>query len=128
MIKKEKSDFISELESTLSPERVKKARERAEKAIFEIELKQLREKLGITQKSIKNLSQSNVSKIENKNDMKISALINYIESLGAGIEINVIPQGKSKKSVTLFSSVKTGSISSKIRTKATKKKSLIKKS
>lgn len=130
MIKKEKSDFISELESTLSPERVKRARKKAAKTIFEIELKQLREELGITQKSNKVLSQSNISKIENRNDMKVSTLITYVESLGAGIEIYIIPEGKSKKSVKLFSSAKSNPVpeKNKVHSKRTQQKSLMKKS
>jgi len=105
MTKNVKSSFLSELEKTLPPERVTRARMKADKAIFDIKLKNLRKELGITQNKVENFSQSSVSKIENKKDMKISTLITYLDSIGAAIEINVFPknpeQGKNK-SVTIL--------------------------
>jgi len=97
-IKMEKSkDFINELESTLSKKRIENARKEAEKEILQIRLAQIRKKFGIRQEDIKSFSQSGVSKLESRKDLKISTLINYLENLGLGIEIKAYPKDKKIK-------------------------------
>ena len=39
-----------------------------------------------------NFTQSSVSKIEKRKDMKISTLIDYLDSLGMGLEIITYPK------------------------------------
>ena len=95
--KKNKIDFVEELASTLSKDRIKNAQREAEKEILQIRLAVLREKLGIRQEDIKSFSQSSVSKLESRNDMKISTLIKYLGNLGLSIEIKVYPKNKKKK-------------------------------
>jgi hypothetical protein len=97
-IKMEKNkDFINELESTLSKKRIENARKEAEKEILQIRLAQIRKKFGIRQEDIKSFSQSGVSKLESRKDLKISTLINYLENLGLGIEIKAYPKDKKIK-------------------------------
>jgi len=90
-------DFINELESTLSKKRIENARKEAEKEILQIRLAQIRKKFGIRQEDIKSFSQSGVSKLESRKDLKISTLINYLENLGLGIEIKAYPKDKKIK-------------------------------
>ena len=94
---KNKKDFLDELSSQLSPDRVKKAKKEAEKEIFKIRLSELRKKVGMTQKEINAFSQSGISKLEARKDMKISTLIEYLESIGMGIEIKAISKKRRKK-------------------------------
>src|SRR4030065_171190 len=94
---KNKIDFVDELASTLSKDRIKNAKIEAGKEILQIRLAELREKLGIRQEDIKSFSQSSVSKLESRKDMKISTLIEYLGNLGLGIEIKVYPRNKKKK-------------------------------
>ena len=96
--KKNKIDFVDELASTLSKDRIKNAQREAEKEILQIRLAEVREKLGIRQEDIKSFSQSSVSKLESRKDMKISTLIKYLDNLGLSIEIKVYPKNKNKKS------------------------------
>jgi hypothetical protein len=94
---KNKSDFIDELASTLSDKRIKKAQKEAENEIIKIRLSELREKRGFRQEDIKSFSQSSVSKLESRNDMKISTLVEYLDNLGLSIEIKAYPKNNKKK-------------------------------
>jgi hypothetical protein len=87
-------DAIVEMESFLSPERVERARKNAEAKVFQIRLAQMRKQLGIRQDDLKGFSQASVSKIEKRKDMKLSTLIEYIDSLGMGLEIKAYPHKK----------------------------------
>jgi len=92
-----KKDFIDELSSSLPENRVKKAQKDAEKEILQIRLSELREKQGLKQEDIKSFTQSGVSKLESRKDMKISTLIEYLDNLGLGIEIKAYPKNKKSK-------------------------------
>ena len=92
-----KTDFVEELASTLSKDRIKNAQSEAQKEILQIRLAEVREKLGIRQEDIKSFSQSSVSKLESRKDMKISTLIEYLDNLGLSIEIKAYPRNKKKK-------------------------------
>lgn len=94
---KRKNDFIDELTSILSEKRIKKAHKEAEKAILQIRLSELRERQSIRQEDIKSFSQSGVSKLEARKDMKISTLIEYLDNIGLGIEIKAYTKDKKKK-------------------------------
>ncbi len=90
-------DFVDELASTLSKDRIKNAEKEAEKEILQIRLAEIREKMGIKQEDIKSFSQSSVSKLESRKDMKISTLIEYLDNLGLRIEIKAYPKNKKEK-------------------------------
>ena len=66
---KSKKDYLDELQAQLSPERVNRAKSKAEEEILAVKLSQLRETMGIKQKDVKMFSQSSVSKIESRKDM-----------------------------------------------------------
>ncbi len=96
--KKNNHDFIDELAATLPVKKVRKAYKEAEKEILQIRLAEIREKRGIKQEDIKSFSQSGVSKLEARKDMKISTLIEYLDNLGLSVEIKAYPKDKKKKS------------------------------
>ena len=81
---------ISELDAKTSPEVLAKARKLYEQDSLNIKLKALRGKYGIKQEEVKNFSQTAVSKLERRKDLKISTLIDYLESLGFGLEITAM--------------------------------------
>jgi hypothetical protein len=102
-----KKDYIDELASTMPPERVERAKREAEKEIFQIRLSELRKKMGIRQEDIKTATQSGISKLESRKDMKLSTLIEYLNSIGMGVEIKAYPKNVIKKNadaVTLLKS------------------------
>jgi hypothetical protein len=99
-----KTDFLDELANMLPKERVERAKKDAEQEIFKIQLAHLRKKYQIRQEDIKFFSQSGISKIENRKDMKLSTLIQYLDNIGLGMEIKVYPKNfkKSKEEVVLL--------------------------
>jgi len=85
---------LSELEAKTSPEVLAKARKLYEQDSLNIKLKELRGKYGIKQSDVSSFSQTAISKLERRKDLKISTLIDYLESLGFGLEITAMPKGK----------------------------------
>ncbi|MBP6739885.1 MAG: XRE family transcriptional regulator [Leptospiraceae bacterium] len=69
-----------------------------------MQLSELRKKMGIRQEDIKLYSQSGISKIESRKDMKISTLIEYLHVIGLGMEIKVFPKDVSsnRKNIVLL--------------------------
>ena len=52
-----------------------------------IELRDLRKSMGLKQKNIRSFKQASVSKIESREDIKVSTLMDYIHALGLDLEI-----------------------------------------
>lgn len=94
---KKNKDYIDELAAMLPQERVERAKRDAEKEIFQIRLSELRKEMGIRQEEVKGFSQSSISKLEARKDIKISTLIEYLNNLGMGLEIKVYPKDKKLK-------------------------------
>ena len=88
---------ISELDARMDPAVLAKAKKMAERESLNIRLSMLREKYGIKQSEITNFTQTAVSKLENRKDIRISTLIDYLDSLGMGLEITAYPRNSSKK-------------------------------
>jgi hypothetical protein len=96
MAKKTK-EAIDVMESMMSPESLQRARMKAEQEILAIKLGQLREKRGLKQNEIDNFSQTSISRLEKRRDIKISTLVEYLNSLGMGVEIKTYPKDKNVK-------------------------------
>jgi hypothetical protein len=80
-------DAIKMMESKMSPESVARSRIMAEQEILTIRLGQLREKLGVKKDEFNNFSQTSISRLEKRKDIRISTLIEYLDNLGMGLEI-----------------------------------------
>jgi len=93
---------IRKLEKKLNPEVVSKARKLYEQDSLNIKLKDLREKYGVKQGDVTNFTQTAVSKLERRKDIKISTLMDYLESLGMGLEITALPKCKNSKREVLL--------------------------
>ena len=89
-------EALKMMESMMTPESIRRAHIKAEQEILTIRLSQLREKLNKKQSEIENFTQSSVSKIEKRKDIKISTLIDYLDSLGMGLEILTYPKTAKK--------------------------------
>ena len=87
---------IEVLESKLPPERVARARRKAEQTLFTLRLNELRKQLRLRQIDVTSFSQSALSKLEKRSDMKLSILIEYLKSMGCDVEIKVYPREKRK--------------------------------
>jgi len=95
---------IKAMEAMMSEEQVRRARLAAEREILNMRLAELRERQGVKQSDIKAFSQTAVSKLEKRRDMKLSTLIEYVQGIGMGIEIRVYRKGakRSGKAQTLL--------------------------
>ena len=88
---------IKIMESKMSSESVIRSRAIAEQEILTIKLSQLREKPGVKQDEFTNFSQTSISRLEKRKDIRISTLIEYLNNLGMGLEIRTYPKKKSKR-------------------------------
>jgi len=95
--RKKMHNAIKMMESKMTPESVARSRKIAEQEILTIKLGQLREKLGIKQDEFNNFSQTSISRLEKRKDIRISTLIDYLDNLGMGLEIKTFPKKKVRK-------------------------------
>ena len=93
---------LSELEKKLDPEIRTKARKLYEQESLNMKLKALRAKYGVKQEDLQQFTQTAVSKLESRKDIKISTLIDYLDSLNMGLEITALPKGKKTKREVLL--------------------------
>ena len=92
-----KKDGWELLTKNLPQERCEASENEAASEIFKIRLADLRRKNNIRQTDVTTFSQSALSKLEKRKDMKVSTLIEYIKSIGMGLEIKAFPKGKYSK-------------------------------
>jgi hypothetical protein len=102
-----KGDFFASARSQLTPERLVRAHSKAMSEIFSIRLSKLRTQQGIAQTEVKGFTQSNVSRLETRDDMKLSTLLQYLDSIDMDVEITVKPK-HGDKHVTPIKILKTG--------------------
>jgi molecular chaperone GrpE (heat shock protein) len=96
-----KTHPISKLDAKMNPAVLAKAKKMAEEESLNIRLAILREKYGMKQSEITNFTQTAVSKLEKRKDIRISTLIDYLDSLGMGLEITARPRNSAKKELLL---------------------------
>jgi hypothetical protein len=90
-------DAIKMMESKMSAGAARRARQEAERETLTVRLAQLRERLGKKQGEMEDFSQTSVSRLERRKDIRVSTLIEYLSNLGMGLEIRTYPQTKTKK-------------------------------
>lgn len=90
--KKKYTDFFESAKEVMSAEKFKRAIERGEEIVAFLRLAEARKKMGLRQVDIDGYTQDEISKIENRSDIKLSTLIDYMKSIGMGIKIVGIPQ------------------------------------
>lgn len=90
--RKKYENFFHHADKVMSRESAKKADKRAKDIISFLRLADARKRMGLRQTDIKTFSQADVSKIENRSDIKLSTLIEYMRSIGMGLKIVGIPE------------------------------------
>jgi hypothetical protein len=102
-----KTHPISELEARMAPEVLARAKKMAQEESLNVRLAILREKYGVKQNEITAFTQTAVSKLETRianevgADIRISTLIDYLDSLGMGLEIMACPKNSGEKELLL---------------------------
>ncbi len=67
-----------------------------EQDLLELDLKDLREALGLTQVELASrvgITQSQLSKLERRTNQRITTLRRYVQALGGSLEINAVVNG-----------------------------------
>lgn len=81
---------FEELEKQMSPERLARAEARAQEAMAEMLLAEIRKEAGFTQEDLAEtlgVKQPSLSKLESQDDMQISTLKRLIQALGGQLEL-----------------------------------------
>lgn len=86
--------FFEHSAKVMPRESVERADRQAKEIISFLKLAEARHRMGLRQTDIKGFSQADISKIENRTDIKLSTLIEYMRSIGLGIKIVGIPSDK----------------------------------
>ena len=89
--KKKYTDFFEISKENMPPGRFDSAVRRGEEIVDFLRLAEARKVMGLRQTDINGYTQAAVSKIENRPDIKLSTLINYMESIGMNIKISGLP-------------------------------------
>jgi DNA-binding transcriptional regulator YiaG len=87
---------------TFSPEELRRIDREVEGELLEMDLRALREAVGLTQGELAQrveITQSQLSKMERREDHRISTLRRYVEALGGRLEIWAVIEGKRIKLV-----------------------------
>ena len=96
-----KTHPISELEVKMDQAILDNARKMAREESLNIRLTLLREKYGIKKSGVANFSQTTISKLEDNKDIRISTLIEYLDSLGMGLEITAYHRNSNERELLL---------------------------
>jgi transcriptional regulator with XRE-family HTH domain len=84
----------------LTPEQIEESDRQIERELLEMELRDLRQLLGLTQEQvakIAEMTQSELSKAERRSDRRISTLRRIVEALGGQLEVHAIFNDKDVK-------------------------------
>lgn len=84
-------------EQKFSPEELRRIDQDVEAELLEMDLRALREAVGLTQEELAkrvDVTQSQLSKLERRDDHRISTLRRYVEALGGTLEVCAIVDGK----------------------------------
>lgn len=83
-----------------SPEELRQIDQEIESEVLEMDLRALREAAGLTQGELAQrveITQSQLSKMERREDHRISTLRRYVQALGGSLEICAVIDGKRVK-------------------------------
>ncbi|NDC36394.1 MAG: XRE family transcriptional regulator [Synechococcaceae bacterium WB9_2_112] len=84
---------FSELTKNLSPERRERIEQRKEQLRQEMTLAELRRAFSLTQDTLArtlNVKQAEISKIENRADLLMSTLRNFVQAMGGDLEVRAV--------------------------------------
>ncbi len=85
-------DAMMAMESVMSYESIAQSDAIYESQLFILKLAELREQYNIKQTDIKSSSQPSISRIKDRNDIKLSTVIKYLTQMDLEMEIKVRPR------------------------------------
>lgn len=100
--KKHDSDFFAHAKISLGNKAFERALKKGHEKVYELRLKMAREMIGLNQTDLKGLTQPEVSKIENRKDMKISTLDKYAKAMGMRVKISLVPEDDDDQQIAIY--------------------------
>ena len=101
-VKKHNSDFFSNAKKVIGEKRFAEAIKKGNAKANRLRLKMARELIGLKQTELTGLSQPEVSKIESRDDIKISTLEKYAEALGMKVEIHLAYENDDDEPIAIY--------------------------
>ncbi len=101
----EHHDVIAMIESRMTQASIRRSNVKAARLLLGYRLAEFRRSLRRRQSSVKGFPQPAISRIEGRNDIKVSTLVEYCRGLGAELTITARPlrEGKNEGFVLLHS-------------------------
>jgi hypothetical protein len=93
-------DVFEMIESKMTPAEIRRSNAKARKMLVAMRLAEFRKALRIDQKHVRGFTQPAVSKIEGRNDIKLSTLVEYCKALDA--DVTITAKHKSRKPFVLL--------------------------
>jgi len=81
----------------MTPDRVERADQAVASELVAMDLRALRDELGVTQEELADrikVSQSQLSRLERRKDSRLSTIRRYVEAMGGELEITAVIKGK----------------------------------
>ncbi len=100
--KRHESDFFVHAKKRLGKEAFDRAIKKGQEKSYELRLKMARQLVGLNQTDLKGLTQPEVSKIEQRKDLKISTLEKYAKSMGMRIKISLVPEDDEDQQILIY--------------------------
>lgn len=100
--KKKYQDFFDSARAVMPRARFKSSIARGQKIVAFLQLAEARKKMGLRQVDVKGYTQDEISKIENRSDIKLSTLVEYMKSIGMGIKIIGVPRNAEEEEFEIF--------------------------
>ena len=98
-----RKDIFKLIESRMSPQAIRRSDAKARRMLLALRLAEFRKAMRKDQSAVKGFTQPAISKIEGRDDIKLSTLVEYCKGLGADIRITAHPLSrKSKKEFVLL--------------------------
>jgi hypothetical protein len=85
--KRKPNDIFAILESKMTPASIRRSNAKARKLLLSLRLAEFRRALRVDQSKVRGFSQPAVSKIEGRDDVKLSTLVEYCRGLDAELTI-----------------------------------------
>lgn len=92
-------EFFSTAKKQMTRASIRRAEDKARKAVLKLRLGELRQQLKLKQTEVPGFSQASISRIEGRQDVKISTLVDYVHALGMDLEIRAIRRKASPRTL-----------------------------
>ena len=95
-------DFFEHAAELLGQDGMRRAEAKAKNILLSIRLAELRQQEGRSQSEVPGFSQTSVSRLESRGDIRLSTLQDYLDGLDYDVEVVARPRRRGKPKVVLL--------------------------